>query len=165
MPNTCTPHHQEVSARLTDTTRNTADRVSARHANIISTPVPTKRIHNVIEQLHRGVQDKLMTELIEWSLDNLHTEFGASDPGHLISTLRAKAQQSARDVRLTILFFLLNVDIHLKDRILELDPPNSRKLVRFMSDLRTHAVVQFCTDERQQIQHFMAHVYELYILA
>lgn len=103
--------------------------------------------------------------MITWSFHNIRHEFMPSGSDGEIVALERQLHDAPLNILLTIFFFMLNLDIHLKDYILQVDSHNSRKIVRFISDLRRFAVVRFCSDERHSVEQFIEKVHEYYILA
>lgn len=159
MPRTCSAHSDDVS------TDNTPSSLRVHHADFKPKPQTEKQVRDVLEQIFKGLQSALLQKMIAWSLQCLRNEFMPPGSDDEIVALEQRMPSASRNVQLTIFFFLLNVHMQLKDYIMEIDPHNSRKLVRFMSDLRKYAVVKFCSNETQSVDDFVESVYEYYILA
>jgi hypothetical protein len=139
--------------------------VTVPHALFKPKPNPVLQVRDVLEQIFKGLQTPLLHRMIAWSLQCLRTEFLPAGSDEEIVALERRMASASRNVQLTIFFFLLNVHMQLKDYIMEIDPCNSRKLVRFMSDLRKYVVVRFCSNETQSVDEFVDLVHECYMLA
>ena len=124
-----------------------------------------KKVHDILEQILKGFQQDLLLKMVAWSLQSLRNEFLPPGSDHDIISLEQYMSSASLNERITIFFFLLNLHMQLKDFIMEMDPHNSRKLVRFMTDLRKYAILGFCSNETQSIEEFVAIVYEYYMLA
>lgn len=157
MPRICPEDTQSVS--------KDPSRVSHVHFIPVKKTQPESQIRDVIEQLFKGLQAELLLKMIAWSLQGLRTEFLPPGSDDEIVALEQEMNDASQNVRLTIFFFLLNLHMELKDYLLEIDPHNTRKLVRFMSDLRRFEVVKFCSNETLSVDEFVENVYQCYILA
>lgn len=157
MPIICTEHTQGVSSEHS--------RVSPSRFVPVKKAQQESQIRDVIEQLFKGLQAELLLKMIAWSFQGIRTEFLPPGSDDEIVALEHEMHGASQNARLTIFFFLLNMHMELKDYILEIDPHNSRKLVRFMSDLRRFEVVRFCSNETLSVDEFVESVYQCYILA
>ena len=134
------------------------------HTQFVPKAAPEQVVCDVMEQFFKGLQTALLEELVLSSLHLLQAEFfeeGNSD----VEVLADMVRSGPLYTRLTILLFLLNVHVELKDRVMRIDPGNARKLVRFMSDMRKQVVMAFCVDERQKPHDFVQAAHECYLLA
>lgn len=172
-------------------TASTATRSSAR-GTVPASRFVAKRpaapvVSDVMEQFFKGLQAELLQKIVAQSLDQLELEFfSESSKSHASSKSQASSSTSRPDepkpgireiadlrklmqgplnTQLTVFLFLFNVHVDLKDRVLEMDPSNRAKLVRFMSDMRKHVVLGFCVDERKLPHDFVREAYECYMLS
>jgi len=157
MPITC------ADRTPSETTRPGGNAVSG--TQFVRKQEPVQVVCDVMEPFFKGLQTALLRELVVSSLHMLQAEFFDEQDSEDIRVLETMVQTGPLYTRLTILLFLLNVHVELKDRIMRIDPGNARKLVRFMSDMRKQVVMAFCVDERQKPHDFVQAAHECYILA
>lgn len=127
---------------------------------------PKRRYNNVITLLFLEHYQPLLHELNYGALESIQNEFYDGRSTVELDNMRALISSAPTDTNLAIFFFMLNVDQGLKTRITEMEnPDNHPKLVRFLLDLKRILVLQFFTDEKQQVSEFVLRCEEFYVLA
>lgn len=103
----------------------------------------SEQIVNVLEKATHVLNRDWVAGVVEDSIAGLEAEFFAGGGCVQISKLRVLLRHATHAELLAIFYLLLNIDIGLKTRMLELDKGNARRIGRFVLDLRQELVVQF----------------------
>lgn len=127
---------------------------------------PQGQIPDTIAQLLRPFQASLLQRLIIESLDNITALFYDKQYTSEMTTLKTLASTAPHTTCVAIFFLLLNIDQHLKQRIMQLEvPKNHRKLERFLIDLKRTLMIQFFVNENVSVQAFVRQCEEYWVLA
>jgi len=104
--------------------------------------MPSEQIANVLEKATHVLNKEWLAQEVRGSIAALEAEFFAADNAQ-IAKLRAMVRDATHAELLAIFYLLLNIDMGLKTRMLALDAGNSKKIGRFVLDLRQELVVGF----------------------
>lgn len=100
------------------------------------------------------------------SLNNLQQDYFHGSTTHYIEKLRALVPIAAHDTLMALFLLLLNVDATLKTTIWEYEvEQNYRKIERFLMDLKTPLITQFCINDSITVSMFVDSCWEAYVLA
>lgn len=104
--------------------------------------MPSEQIANVLEKATHTLNRAWLAEEVNGSILALECEFFAAGNAQ-VAKLRAMVRDATHAELLAIFYLLLNIDAGLKKRMLALDAGNSKKIGRFVLDLRQELVVGF----------------------
>ena len=102
-----------------------------------------EKIVNVLEKATHVLNREWLAGVVEDSIAGLEAEFFASGGNAQVAKLRGMVRDATHAELLAIFYLLLNIDVRLKTRVLEMDGGNSKKIGRFVLDLRQELVVGF----------------------
>ena len=123
-------------------------------------------ISNVILALLHGRQHDLLKKLILDSIAEIKATFFEGKDIIEITSLVNAIEGMPHYYQMTVFFILLNVEMSLKTKVMELEVAhNKKKLARFMHDLRNHLIIPFFTNETCTIWNFVNRCEEFYVLA
>lgn len=124
------------------------------------------KIHNTILCLVSYSYREVLLDLVRDSILNLTILFEDEKLTEQVNTLRDTVEQSSHTVLCVAFLLLLNIDMQLKEKIIEMDSEhNMRKVTRFLLDLRTTLAVRFFTDETYTINRFLEDTVDCYIIS
>ena len=140
---------------------STACQVQAR-------PEPEKRgcfpdiLHFFFRQNCRALLQSLTLE----SLENLQVDYFNGQSTYCLEQLKHMTTVSPHNTLMAIFLFLLNVDAKLKSTIWAFEvEQNHRKVERFLMDLKTPFIAEFCINDSITIPMFVDNCWEAYVLA
>ena len=108
-----------------------------------SEKMPSEKIVNVLEKATHTLNRNWVAGVVEDSIAGLEAEFFAGGGCAQIEKLRALVREATHTELLAIFYLLLNIDVGLKTRMLAVDEGNTRRIGRFVLDLRQELVVGF----------------------
>ena len=118
--------------------------------------MPSDQIVNVLEKATHVLNRDWVVGVVEDSIAGLEAEFFAGGGCAQIEKLRGLVRDATHAELLAIFYLLLNVDVRLKTRMLELDKGNERRIGRFVLDLRQELVVQFFCSPQTVVEFVQA---------
>lgn len=149
MPSTCTLQN-DVSGNMAIEVKNTS-------------------IPNLLLYIQEPEYTQLVTALISQSLKSIRSSFFSNDSEGTVDItthIAEKIYQTSLYDRLMVFFVLLNVDVGLKDAVMNLDGGfNTAKLTRFMIDLKRSLIPQFYVNERVSATAFVESCIDTYIVS
>jgi len=156
MPNTCA----DSEGSKTTITNSKFQRSKAK-------PVEhTTKLHNVVLCFSSESYSKVLHSIVLESLSSVETTFACEGVAREIKRLRDTIARGSHTTLVSVFFLLLNVDAVLKDRIVAMDSDtNTRKMARFLMDLRNILAVRFFTDERCSPMIFVEECVDCYLLS
>ena len=100
-------------------------------------------IVNALEKVTHVLNKEWVAGVVEDSIAGLEAEFFAGGGNAQIAKLRGLLRDATHAELVAIFYLLLNIDVRLKKRILEMDAGNAKRIGRFVLDLRQELVVGF----------------------
>ena len=116
-----------------------------------------------IEKIISPINDAYLHMCIYESLAFLQKEFFGEAPCPAIEVLRAYVSRAVHADKVGIFFLLLNIDQHLKEKLMQLHQ-NHAKLARFFMDLRQELVTTFFCSS-QPVLDFVLQCQQTYLIA
>ena len=116
-----------------------------------------------IEKIISPINDAYLHMCIYESLAFLQKEFFGETPCPAIEVLRAYVSRAVHADKVGIFFLLLNIDQHLKEKLMQLHQ-NHAKLARFFMDLRQELVTMFFCSS-QPVLDFVLQCQQTYLIA
>lgn len=127
---------------------------------------PQHAITNVIGMLWLPQNSDRVLALVREGLDSLRVEYFGDRPAVTLDGTLQHAAAGSHTARLAVFFLLLNVDDHLKQKIVDMEVPrNHAKLTRFFDDLHARLAYDFLANEKQSVQEFVDACEETWVLA
>lgn len=124
------------------------------------------QISNVIGMLWMPHNSERLLALVHEGLGSLREGYFSGGQSETLDGTARHASGGSHDVRLAVFFLLLNVDEHLKQRIIDMETKrNHAKVTRFYDDLHHRLAHDFLTNEKQSVQDFLAACEEAWLLA
>ncbi len=121
-------------------------------------------IADVLEKITNPVNKEFVQMFIRDSAQSLQTTLFHETPCAKLDLVLDMVRTGTHTECLAIFYLLLNIDAQLKTRILTMDRDNSRKIGRFLQDLRNELVTTFfCTG--QSMQDFVGACKDAYCIA
>ena len=102
----------------------------------------SEQIANVLEKATHFLNQAWLAAEVRCSIDELEAEFFAADNAQ-IAKLRGLVRDATHGELLAVFYLLLNIDSRMKTRMLGLDAGNTKRIARFVLDLRQELVVGF----------------------
>jgi hypothetical protein len=100
------------------------------------------------------------------SLQNLQADYFKDNTTHYIEELKRMVPTAAHNTLMALFLLLVNVDVKLKRTIWDFEEEqNYRKIERFLMDLKTPIIAQFCINDSITIPMFVDSCWEAYVLA
>jgi hypothetical protein len=119
-------------------------------------------IHFFFRQNCRPLLESLTLD----SLHNLQLDYFHGSTTHYIEKLKQLVPVASHNTLMALFLLLLNVDAKLKTTIWEYEvEQNYRKIERFLMDLKTPIIAQFCVNDSITVAMFVDSCWEAYVLA
>ena len=100
------------------------------------------------------------------SLHSLQADYFNANTTYYLEELKNLVPIAAHNTLMALFLLLLNVDVKLKRIIWEFEEEqNYRKIERFLMDLRTPIIAQFCVNDSITVPMFVESCWEAYVLA
>ena len=130
------------------------------------TPDTKQSFPDIIHFFFRQNCRPLLESLTLDSLHNLQIDYFHGSSTHYIEKLKQLVSEAPHDTLMALFLLLLNVDAKLKTTIWEYEvEQNYRKIERFLIDLKTPIVAQFCVNDSITVAMFVESCWEAYVLA
>ena len=133
----------------------------------LSTSKPEKnKFPDILHFFFRQNCRPLLESMTLDALQNIQEEYFNNKSTHYLETLKGMVSTAAHDNLMALFLLLLNVDAKLKSTIWEYEcEQHYRKIERFLMDLKTPIVAQFCVDDLITVPMFVEKCWEAYVLA
>jgi hypothetical protein len=105
--------------------------------------VAAQKIVNVLEKVTHVLNKEWVAGVVEESIAGLEAEFFAGGGNAQVAKLRGLLKDATHAELVAIFYLLLNIDVRLKTRMLQMDSGNAKRIGRFVLDLRQELVVDF----------------------
>ena len=146
--------------------------ICARQSNVsgaAKSPASSEYKHsfpNIIHMFFGQNCNLLLQKITLESLHNLQTDYFKGNTTHYIEELKTLVPNAAHNTLMALFLLLLNVDAKLKRTIWEFEEEqNYRKIERFLMDLKTPIIAQFCVNDSITVPMFVESCWEAYVLA
>ena len=152
--------------------RNTAQSESATHIShrsfVPKHPPASALLHlpRLLERIFESHSTELLSTLLKRSLANIECVFFANEAVADAAAVRDVCLQAGHTTHVAVFCLLLNVDMDLKEFILQAESPARRdKITRFFLDLKQTVVPAFFADDTVSVPAFVQSCRECYLLA
>ena len=135
-------------------------------SNAVFRPKKQATIPNLVLMLFSPVNTEMLRS---WTLDSIHSirvQFFQGRSTNEVQILHRQVESMQHRRLLVVFFALLNIESTLKHRLVENDDVrNTRKIARFLVDLKHNAITQFFSTELMSPSEFVDACEELYVIA
>jgi hypothetical protein len=123
-------------------------------------------VHNLIQHFFNEECIWILKSLTRNGINSLREDYFGGRSTLELDQLEKLVTTAPHNILLGLFFLVLNVDSNLKEAVLNFESPqNHRKIERFLMDLKTPIVSNFCIDDTISIQKFIDQCWEAYIVA
>ncbi len=120
----------------------------------------------LMERIFEPHSTELLSTLLNRSLTNIERVFFANRSTADVAAVRDVCSKHSHTTHVAVFCLLLNVDMDLKDFVLQAESPTRRdKMTRFFLDLKQSVVPAFFSDDTVSIGTFVQRCRECYLLA
>ena len=146
MPNTCTQQQTTTNQTLS---------------------TPSQNIYpNIILHLFDKTCTLILYNLLQKGLRSILQQHFQNKPTAQLQSIINYSQSATHTSLLTLFFLILNIDSTLKQAIWDMEcKKNLPKLERFLMDLKTKLVTDFCMNESMTPNMFVNNCWEYYVLS